>query len=97
MVFYSTTVVLPRLTPDLCRITFFKMRDPEGEADDAYLYEIPVFMMAEMRIIHDMCLSNIIIIDFAGYSWKNLIKFTPTVNQKLVDVMVIFSYFCSTY
>lgn len=70
----------------------FKMKDPEGEADDAYWYEIPVFMMAEMRIIHDMCLSNIIIIDFSGYSWKNLVKFTPTVNQTLVDVMVTFQY-----
>ncbi|XP_066153686.1 alpha-tocopherol transfer protein-like isoform X2 [Euwallacea fornicatus] len=81
------TVIMPKLTPDLCRITIFKATDPEGEANDAYMYELPLFMMAEMRITQEMCLSNIIIVDFQAYSWKNLMKFTPTVNQKLVDML----------
>ncbi|CAG9770309.1 unnamed protein product [Ceutorhynchus assimilis] len=81
------TVVLPKLTPDLNRVTIFKMNDPNGEATDAYSYQIPVLMMAEIRIAHDLCLSNILIIDFKDYGWKNLVKYTPTVNQKLIDIL----------
>ncbi|XP_066261568.1 alpha-tocopherol transfer protein-like isoform X2 [Euwallacea similis] len=85
---FVKTAIMPKLTPDLCRITIFKATDPEGEANDAYVYELPVFMMAEMRVTEEMCLSNIIIVDFEGYSWKNLMKYTPTVNQKLTDMLI---------
>ncbi|KAL1502438.1 hypothetical protein ABEB36_007579 [Hypothenemus hampei] len=81
------TAIMPKLTPDLCRITIFKSTDPHGEADNAYIYHVPVIMMAEMRITKELCLSNVIIIDFDGYSWKNLMKYTPTVNEKLLDMM----------
>ncbi|XP_050302174.1 uncharacterized protein LOC126740269 [Anthonomus grandis grandis] len=82
------TVVMPNLTPDLHRITIFKVSDPNGEACDAFLYELPVLMMAEIRLITDLFISNIIIIDFDGYSWKNVLKYTPTVQQKLVDILM---------
>ncbi|KAH1000045.1 alpha-tocopherol transfer protein-like [Dendroctonus ponderosae] len=84
----AKSVVMPKLTPDLCRITIFKLTDPEGLADDALIYHIPVFMITEMRLTKELCLSNIILIDFSSYSWKNLIKYTPTVNQKLVDMLI---------
>lgn len=85
---FRKSVVMSKLTPDLCRITIFKLTDPEGLADDALNYQIPLFMITEMRLTKELCLSNIILIDFSSYSWKNLVKYTPSVNQKLVDMLV---------
>lgn len=81
------TVAMPKLTPDLCRITIHQILDPHGDASSAYMYEMLVFMMGEIRIFNDMFVSNIVIIDLDGYGWKNLIKFTPVFNQKLVTIL----------
>ncbi|XP_030759611.1 uncharacterized protein LOC115885009 [Sitophilus oryzae] len=83
-----TTVIMPKLTPDLCRITIFKFEDPNGEATDAYIYQMIALMMAEIRISHDYFLSNKFIFDYSNCGWKNIIKFTPAVNQKLIDILL---------
>ncbi|KAF7275968.1 hypothetical protein GWI33_011054, partial [Rhynchophorus ferrugineus] len=83
-----TTVVMPKLTNDLCRITIFKFDDPNGEATDPYIYQMIALMMAEIRISHDYFLSNKMIFDYSNCGWKNIVKFTPAVNQKLVDILL---------
>ncbi|XP_060526113.1 uncharacterized protein LOC132701877 [Cylas formicarius] len=83
---YVVTVPLPKLTPDLCRITVFKLTDPEGRASDAQCYHLVGAMISEIRITTDFFASNILVIDLEQYCWKILLKFTPTINQKVTDI-----------
>ncbi|CAH1163219.1 unnamed protein product [Phaedon cochleariae] len=83
------TVFMPKLTPDLCRIAIFRVDDPNGEANDGLQYEIVAIMGAEMRIMSGDCaLTNIIILDFRDFGLKNIIKYTPNVQHKIVNIMI---------
>lgn len=79
---------MPKLTPDLCRVTVCKIDDVDGEAEDGLWYYIPGLMVGEIRILHDYFLSNILIFDMELYNMKNLLKFTPSINKKLVNILV---------
>ncbi|KAG5894740.1 hypothetical protein JTB14_006159 [Gonioctena quinquepunctata] len=81
--------VMPKLAPDLCRITIFRMDDPNGKATDGLEYVLVAIMGIELRIrSDDFFYSNILVIDFQNFDLQTLMKFTPTVNQKLVNLML---------
>ncbi|XP_023013528.1 alpha-tocopherol transfer protein-like [Leptinotarsa decemlineata] len=85
----TKVAVMPRLSPDLCRITVFRMDDPGGKASDGLLYAIAAIMQVELRIRNkEFFCSNILIIDLQGFHLHNLMKFTPTVTKTLVDLML---------
>ncbi|XP_060532801.1 uncharacterized protein LOC132705874 [Cylas formicarius] len=83
----TITVPLPKLTPDLCRITVFRFNDPQGNASDAFLYSIMALMMAEIRVAQDCFASNIILVDMTGFTWKNMVKYTPSIYNKLLNIL----------
>ncbi|XP_049825078.1 uncharacterized protein LOC109603031 [Aethina tumida] len=86
---YSKLAVMPKLTPDLCRVTISKINDVDGEAEDGLWYYVPGLMVGEIRILHDYFLSNILIFDMELYNMKNLLKFTPSINKKLVNILTL--------
>lgn len=79
---------MPKLTKDLCRVSLFKHADPNGEADDALLYMLHSLMIGEIRFFNDFMLSNIFIFDLEDYKFANFIKYTPSVNVKIVNILV---------
>lgn len=87
---FRRTVTLPKLTPDLCRISLIKHHDPEGEAPNGFIYEVTAFMQAELRIkdTNECFLSNVLLIDMQEYSLMNLLKYTPSINSQLVNILV---------
>ncbi|CAH1956521.1 unnamed protein product [Acanthoscelides obtectus] len=84
-----TVAILPKLTPDLCRTTCVRIDDPQGQAPDGLFYEVIPILHTELRIVtEDYFVSNIIVIDLEGFGLKNVIKYTPTVNNMLVHLMI---------
>lgn len=87
---FRRSVVIPKLSPDLCRINIIKINDPDGAAANGFVYEVVPFMQAELRLKskEEFFLSNILIFDLRNYSLKNLLKYTPSINNQLVNIMV---------
>nr|CAH7728416.1 unnamed protein product [Callosobruchus chinensis] len=80
---------LPKLSPDLSRIALVRIDDPQGQAPDGLFYELIPILNTELRIsTEDYFLTNTIIIDLEGFGLKNVIKYTPTVNNILVHLML---------
>ncbi|KAK9892802.1 hypothetical protein WA026_021994 [Henosepilachna vigintioctopunctata] len=83
----SINIIMPKLLPDLCRLHISKITDSFGEAADGLDYYIMPLMIAQLRILNDFFLSNEILIDMENISLKVLLKFTPSVNYKLVHLL----------
>lgn len=83
---YVQSYVMPNLLPNLNRLTVFKIIDINGEASDAFMYYIIPMMLAELRILGDRFLSNELLVDVEHNNMKNLIKYSPTVNNKLINI-----------
>nr|CAI5826737.1 unnamed protein product [Callosobruchus analis] len=80
---------LPKLNTDLSRIALIRIDDPEGQAPDGLFYELIPILNVEMRLIcEDYFLSNIILIDLEGFGLRNVMKYTPTVCNTLVHLML---------
>ncbi|KAG5894733.1 hypothetical protein JTB14_006152 [Gonioctena quinquepunctata] len=81
---------MPKLTPDLCRITIFRMDDYQGKAVDGFMYSLPASMSAELRAMcDDFFLSNIIIVDLEKFELKHLMKFVPVIHKIFSVIMAI--------
>ncbi|XP_074039732.1 alpha-tocopherol transfer protein-like [Leptinotarsa decemlineata] len=85
----TTTIVMPKLTQDLCRITIFIPDDPNGEATDGITYEVLPLMQAEIRIRSvDFFVSNYLIIDLKHFHFGFISKFSPSIVYKLMDILL---------
>lgn len=74
----------------MCRIHITKFTDPDADASNGFVYEVTSFMQAELRIkcSHELFLSHILIFDLSDFGFKNVLKYTPTINSQLVNIMV---------
>ncbi|CAH1107945.1 unnamed protein product [Psylliodes chrysocephalus] len=85
----SKIAVMPKLTPDLCRITIFRVDNPHESAPDGLIYEVLPLMSVEYRLFSgDYFYSNILIIDLTDFGLKNLMKYTPHVCNTLINCMI---------
>ncbi|CAG9861668.1 unnamed protein product [Phyllotreta striolata] len=85
----SKTVIMPKLTPDLCRITIFRLCDPNANVPDGLIYELVSFLGVEYRIFSgDTFYSNTLIIDLKGFGFHNLMKYSPGVCNTLIHCLV---------
>ncbi|XP_045469719.1 uncharacterized protein LOC123677191 [Harmonia axyridis] len=81
------SVIMPKLLPNLSRLHVAKFMDPNGDAENGLDYYFTAIMIAELRMVYDFFLSTAMLLDLRYFGLKNLMKFTPTVNYKLVHML----------
>ncbi|XP_044763596.1 alpha-tocopherol transfer protein-like isoform X2 [Coccinella septempunctata] len=85
------SIIMPKLLPNLSRLHIAKIQDTQAEAENGMDYYFTAMMIAELRMLNDFFLSSSILADLEAFGLKNLIKFTPTVNYKLVHLLTSLS------
>ncbi|KAL3270763.1 hypothetical protein HHI36_021289 [Cryptolaemus montrouzieri] len=83
----SRCAIMPKLLPNLCRLHIAKITESKEEAEDGLDFYIMPMMIGEMMMGYDFFLSNELLIDLANYKFKIFMKFTPSVNYKLVNLV----------
>ncbi|KAK3921354.1 Alpha-tocopherol transfer protein-like [Frankliniella fusca] len=70
--------VLPKLTSEGYRVTIFRLNNTD--VDKFVLQELTkrVVMCLDVRLKEEKCLSNIMVVDFQGFSLQHFAKFSPT-------------------
>ncbi|XP_057665015.1 alpha-tocopherol transfer protein-like [Diorhabda carinulata] len=77
---------LPNLNDDLCRISINKLF-PYNSNFDVRKYLANFLNVYEIRICEDLCVSEIVIIDYEELTWSHIFKFSPFVISKAVTIM----------
>ncbi|XP_071570703.1 alpha-tocopherol transfer protein-like [Temnothorax nylanderi] len=70
--------VLPSLTEEGYRVTIFRLRDPDMEKFSVQAIVRRVLMLLDIRLLEEVCLSNIFVVDFENFSMAHIAKFIPT-------------------
>ncbi|XP_011165153.1 alpha-tocopherol transfer protein-like [Solenopsis invicta] len=70
--------ILPSLTEEGYRVTIFQLRDNDIEKFSFQATVRRVLMALDIRLMEEICLSNIMIIDCEGFKMAHFAKFVPT-------------------
>lgn len=77
---------LPNLNDDLCRISIVKLF-PYSSKFDVQRYLANNLNVYEVRVCEDLCVSEILIIDYKDLSWSHIFKFSPFIISKAISIM----------
>lgn len=80
---------MPKLTKEGYRITVFK-NFLDSEKFDPYCFYAHGFNIAEIRIEEDVCLGEIIIMDYDGFDMGHFMKITPVYVKRTYTVLEVF-------
>ncbi|KAJ1525291.1 hypothetical protein ONE63_010114 [Megalurothrips usitatus] len=73
--------VLPKLTSEGYRVTIFRLHATEVEKFCVSTLTKRVIMVLDVRLKEEKCLSNIMVVDFQGFTLQHFARLSPTLSS----------------
>lgn len=74
---------MPKLTDEGYRVTFIRLMSPNADDFDPYNITAHFLNLLEIRLLNDVMIGDIYVVDMSFFTFSHISKVTPVVLKKL--------------